>query len=248
MFARLPPDVHEVILAGGHSIDGTMGMARQLLRNVRLIRQSGTGKGSAVACGFAAARGDIIVMLDADGSTDPAGISSFVAALRTGADFVKGSRFLPKGGSDEITAFRSFGNLAVSAVVNVLYGVRYTELCYGYSAFWRHCLSQIAIDCGGFEVETLMNIRVAKTGLKVIEVPSHESCRIRIAGNLLVYLGSLDWTPTGRAVGARPICACWRDHRGRGSQSGATGAYLRLDVRCHRGSKQRSVWSAGCPE
>ena len=57
--------------------------------------QDGRGKGNALACGFAAATGDIIVMLDADGSTDPAEIPLFVAALLAGNDFAKGSRFAP---------------------------------------------------------------------------------------------------------------------------------------------------------
>ena len=74
VFARLPfEDLHEVILVDGHSTDDTIEIARQLCPSVRVVLQDGKGKGNALACGFAAARGDIIVMLDADGSTDPAG-------------------------------------------------------------------------------------------------------------------------------------------------------------------------------
>ena len=91
-----------------------------------------------------------------------------------GADFAKGSRFANGGGTDDMTPIRKLGNRALCTVVNRKFGARYTDLCYGYNAFWRHCLDQIDLDCTGFEVETLMNIRVVKAGLRVQEIPSHE--------------------------------------------------------------------------
>jgi glycosyltransferase involved in cell wall biosynthesis len=90
VFAALPTGLHEVILVDGHSVDGTPDVARRLLPDVRVINQTRKGKGNALACGFAAATGDIIVMIDADGSTDPAEIPRFVEALTSGADFAKG--------------------------------------------------------------------------------------------------------------------------------------------------------------
>jgi glycosyltransferase involved in cell wall biosynthesis len=75
-----------------------------------VLSQTRTGKGNALACGFAAATGDIIVMIDADGSTDPAEIPRFVEALTAGADFAKGSRFAPGAGSTDITPLRKLGN------------------------------------------------------------------------------------------------------------------------------------------
>ena len=64
-----------------------------------IVRQTGKGKGDALTCGFRAATGDIIVMLDADGSADPGEIPSFVATLLSGADFAKGTRFVTGGAS-----------------------------------------------------------------------------------------------------------------------------------------------------
>jgi glycosyltransferase involved in cell wall biosynthesis len=110
VFARMPPGIEEVIVVDGHSSDDTVAVARKLRSDVRVVVQNRRGKGNALACGFAAARGDIIVMLDADGSTDPAEIPLFVDALLDGADFAKGSRFLPGGGSVDITRFRQGGN------------------------------------------------------------------------------------------------------------------------------------------
>src|SRR6266498_1568973 len=90
--------------------------------------------------GFAACRGDIIVMLDADGSTSPAEIPRFVDALVAGADFAKGSRFVEGGGSSDITRLRRTGNHLLSGAVNALYGTDYTDLCPGYTPSWPSSL------------------------------------------------------------------------------------------------------------
>ena len=181
---RLSPGMEELIVVDGHSVDDTVSVVKELRPDARVILQNRRGKGNALACGFAAATGDIIVMIDADGSTDPTEIPRFLNPLVEGADFVKGSRYMDGGGSTDITGLRSAGNKALGASVNVLFGTRYTDLCYGYSAFWRRCLPQLQIDCDGFEVETVLNIRAAKAGLRVIEVPSQEEDRIHGVSNL----------------------------------------------------------------
>lgn len=186
VLVEIPDDVYEVILVDGHSTDNTAEVARALRPDVQVIRQTGDGKGSALMQGFAEARGDIIVMLDADGSTSPQEIPRFIDALCAGADFAKGSRFLPGGGSADITAVRRLGNSALSGLVNLLYGTRYTDLCYGYNAFWRRCIPLLQVDCDGFEVETLINVRSARRGLKVVEVPSIKSTRVHGASALRV--------------------------------------------------------------
>jgi glycosyltransferase involved in cell wall biosynthesis len=97
VFDRIPADVHEVILVDGSSVDDTVAIARQQRPDVRVIVQTRRGKGNALACGFVAATGDIIAMVDADGSADAGEIPRFVAALLDGADFAKGSRFIDGG-------------------------------------------------------------------------------------------------------------------------------------------------------
>jgi glycosyltransferase involved in cell wall biosynthesis len=184
VFSRLPRDIHEVILSDGRSTDNTVEVARALLPEIIVVHESRRGKGAGLQAGFGAATGDIIVMLDADGSADPAEIPRFVEALVSGADFAKGSRYLAGGGSADLTVIRRFGNVGLTALVNLLYGTSYTDLCYGYNAFWRHCLPYLQVDCDGFEVETLINIRIAKAGLRVAEVPSFEKCRIHGQSNL----------------------------------------------------------------
>jgi hypothetical protein len=218
VLSRLPDEVFEVILVDGHSTDATVAVARQLLPDVRVFHQEGRGKGDALALGFAAARGDIIVMLDADGSADAAEIPRFVGALIAGADFVKGSRFAQGGGSSDITAARRLGNRALCALVNRAYGMIYTDLCYGYNAFWADCLPLLqtawpgsvtatvtAAPYGsGFEVETTLNIRAAKAGLTVWEVPSFERPRISGQSNLNAVLD-----------GIRILRTIWQESPGR---------------------------------
>jgi glycosyltransferase involved in cell wall biosynthesis len=184
VFARIPDCVTELILVDGNSSDDTIAVARSLRPDVRIVLQSGKGKGNALACGFAAAHGDIIVMLDADGSTDPAEIPQFIAPLLEGADFAKGSRYATGGGSADITLIRDTGNKVLGGIVNLLFGTKFTDLCYGYNAFWRSCLPHMHVTCDGFEVETLINVRVARAGLNVTEVPSYEQERIHGESNL----------------------------------------------------------------
>jgi len=184
VFAELPAGLHEVVLVDGHSTDDTVAVARHLRPDIRVVLQASRGKGDALGCGFAACTGDVIVMLDADGSTSPAEIPAFVAALASGAEFAKGSRYLPGGGSDDLTWVRRNGNRLLSLAVNLLYGTKYSDLCYGYNAFRTSCLQTLLVDCPGFEVETLINIRVARLGLRVAEVPSHERPRLNGVSNL----------------------------------------------------------------
>jgi glycosyltransferase involved in cell wall biosynthesis len=201
VFAKIPDDVHEVVLVDGYSVDGTVAIARQVRPDVRIVVQTRRGKGNALACGFAAATGDIIAMVDADGSADPAEIPRFVAVLLDGADFAKGTRFAKGGGSGDITRLRSLGNFALTAFFNTCYGRNYSDLCYGFNVFWRRHVPVLGLDASsppdsegdgwlwgdGFEVETLIHIRVAKAGLVVAEVPSFEHPRLHGVSNLNAF-------------------------------------------------------------
>lgn len=175
---RIPSWVHEVLLVDGQSTDGTAEVAQRLNPDVRIVAQVGRGKGAALRSGFAEATGEIIVMLDADGSTDPAEIPAFIGPLLAGADFVKGSRFLQGGGTADMSRLRRAGNRGFLAMVHMLHGGQYTDLCYGYNAFWRRVLPLLELDGDGFEIETIMNVRALRAGLKIVEVPSFEHERV----------------------------------------------------------------------
>lgn len=214
VFATIPEWVDEIVLVDGHSVDDTVEVARKLHPSVNIVHQQGRGKGNALQEGFAAAKGDILVMMDADGSTDGREIPRFISALTTGADFAKGSRFASGGWSDDITFSRHLGNRILGVLVNVLFGTRYTDLCYGYNAFWAKHLSKLDLDCDGFEVETVMNVRAAKAGLAIQEIPSHEHSRVHGESNLRVVHDGIriarfivrEWFQRNRAanLGANP--------------------------------------------
>lgn len=197
---RLPEGMHEVILVDGHSVDSTIAVAREMRRDIRVLMQTRRGKGNALACGFTAATGDIIAMIDADGSADPAEIPQFVQALVDGADFAKGSRFLEGGGSDDITRLRTSGNRALTWLFNTCYRCRYSDLCYGFNLFWRVHVPVLGLDVtpsprpagyrlwgDGFEIETLIHVRAAKAGLRITEVPSFEHSRLSGVSNLHAF-------------------------------------------------------------
>ena len=222
LFARLPVDIHEVILVDGCSVDATVATARALRPDVRVVAQPGTSRRQALTFGFAAATGDIIATIDADGSVDPAEIPRFIEALTTGADLAKGTRHASGGGSSESTRLRTFGNLILTKLFNALYRRHYSDLCCGFTAFWRRHVPVLRLDevPGGrdrphvdaSEVTSLLHVRAAQAGLVVAEVPSHGRQRRRGVSNL-----------TAIEEGRRVLRAILRERR-RGRRPVAPGA------------------------
>ncbi|MGB3876852.1 glycosyltransferase family 2 protein [Shinella zoogloeoides] len=185
---RIPGWVDEVILVDGNSADGTIDVALGLMPGIVVIEQPRLGKGAALAAGFAAARGDILITLDADGSADPAEMAGFVGALLAGADFVKGSRFLQGGDTRDMEWYRRIGNWGLLQLVRLRFGGRFSDLCYGYNAFWRDVLPHLRVEgATGFEIETHMNIRALQAGLAVAELPSREYPRVHGVSNLRTF-------------------------------------------------------------
>ena len=113
------------------SSDVTKLMARSYRPDIRIINEPAPGKGNALRAGLAAASGEVLVAMDADGSMSPEEIPRFVHPLTHGFDFTKGSRFMAGGGSLDITPIRRLGNKALVEAANALLGVRYTDLCDG---------------------------------------------------------------------------------------------------------------------
>lgn len=180
----LPSWLHEVIIVDGRSTDDTIAVAQRANPDVKIVLEERPGKGAALRRGFAAATGDIIVMLDADCSMDPREIPLLVGALICGADFAKGSRFIQGGGTDDMSRFRYLGNWGLTQVVRMMYGGSFSDLCYGYIAFWRQHLGVLEPHCDGFEVDTFLNIKALQADLKIAEVPSFESMRRHGKSNL----------------------------------------------------------------
>jgi glycosyltransferase involved in cell wall biosynthesis len=212
--------LHEVILVDGHSADDTIEIALRVRPDVKIVQQTRYGKGNALACGFAVLTGDLVVMLDADGSADPGEVPAFVAALLAGAEFAKGTRFAQGGQSHDITRFRRVGNAALNHLVNLLFQTRYTDLCYGYNAFRVHLLPVLDLPPvhtagddlpngmlwgDGFEIETLINVRAARAGARITEVGSTEQRRLHGASNLRAI-------PDGIRVLRTILAECGRRH------------------------------------
>ena len=184
---RVPDWVTEVIIVDGNSTDATVDVARDLLPGVRIVQQPGKGKGDAMAAGFAASRGDILISIDADGSMDPNELYVFVGQLMAGADVVKGSRFMQGGGTNDMELHRKAGNRLLVWFTRLLYGQRFSDLCYGYVGFWRDSLDVIQPDANGFEIEACIQARALRSGLKIAEVPSFEERRINGHSNLRTF-------------------------------------------------------------
>lgn len=181
---QISDDVDEIILVDGASTDATLITALSYRPDIRVVPQEGTGKGSALRTGFLAATGDIIVMMDADGSMAPQEIRHYVHFLRNGYDFVKGSRFIVGGGSLDITPFRRLGNRFLLAVFNSVYEAELTDLCYGFCAFHRRYLELLQLSATGFEIEAEMTVQAMQAGLRIAEVPSLEMPRRSGKSNL----------------------------------------------------------------
>jgi hypothetical protein len=182
---NLPP-VDEVVVVDGRSQDDTVAVAREVRPDVVVVRQSRSGKGNALVCGFAASTGDIVVTLNADGSADPQEIPRFVDALLSGAEAAHGSRLRPGGDHRDAGAAERFGHGVLCRLVNLFFGTRFTDLSCGYNAYWRELLPMLELPAPdtrgpkrgrlawgeGPEIDTLTTIRMATQGLRVVEVAS----------------------------------------------------------------------------
>jgi len=217
---NMPEWASQVVLVDGLSTDRTEAVARLARPDIVVVHQHQRGKGAALRAGFAAATGDIVVMMDADGSTDPAEMHRFVEALQRGADFVKGSRHLEAGGSADITRLRATGNLTFVKLANMLYGARFTDLCYGYCAFWRRHLDALMLTADGFEIETQLVLNAVKAGLQIREVPSFERERRAGTSNLNAFRD-----------GRRVLRTMLSERPGRESRGDAWS--VRIDLRLH---------------
>lgn len=180
---------NHIVIIDGNSVDGTAEIARKL--GATVIPQRGRGKGDALRQAFthSVVDGEIVVMMDADGSMDPKEIPLLIKAIEEGADLVKGSRFLSWGRSEDLNLVRRIGNLFFLCLVNLLWSTKYTDLCYGFSAFRKSALKRLCplLKASDFEIETEICIKAKKLGLNVVEVPSIEFKRRHGKSNLDIF-------------------------------------------------------------
>lgn len=221
---QIPKRIDEIILIDGNSTDATLITARSCRPDIKIVQQSGPGKGSALRTGFAAATSDMIVMMDADGSMAPQEITHFLHFLENGYDFVKGSRFMGGGGSLDITRFRRLGNYGLLAFFNSLYRTELTDLCYGFCAFHRRYLDLLDLQATGFEIEAEMTVRAVQAGLRIAEVPSLEMPRRTGHSNLnAISDGRRVLRTVWQARGGKRPAAIRPDGNNRGAAQASSG-------------------------
>ncbi|MCA1701941.1 MAG: glycosyltransferase family 2 protein [Actinobacteria bacterium] len=227
---QVPDCVDEIVLVDGKSTDATLVTARSCRPDARVVTQQRTGKGDALRAGFLAASGEVIVMMDADGSMSPKEIPHFLYFLSNGYDFVKGSRFMGGGGSLDITRLRRLGNRGLLLLVNMLHDAHLTDLCYGFCAFHRRYLDFLDLTTPGFEIETQMTICAVRAGLRIAEVPSLEMPRRSGQSNLRTFRD-----------GTRVLRTVLREHR-----TGISGrAVQALRQQIHGGSDTGQTLGGG---
>lgn len=160
----------EVIVVDDGSTDATARLAR--VAGAKVLRQPHAGKGLAVRSGLAGAKGETLVLMDADGQDLPAELPGMISAFRSsGADLLSGSRFLGVFRDAGISRLDSLGNRLLTMLANLLHGTRLTDLNGSFRILRKEAFRSVIWSCEGFEVESEMILRAARAGLKVIEVP-----------------------------------------------------------------------------
>lgn len=176
--------------------DGTYEVVTSHWPAAEFVPQTRKGKGNALACGFAEAEGEFIIIMDADGSHDPEEIFGMLEALEDGNEFVKGTRFMYGGSSEDFTPIRRVGAWMLTSLFNLLFGAKHTDLCYGFMGFRADMLGDLDLPVidgdepqwgDGFEIETLINTGMARAAARTVEVPSDEAKRAHGSSNLHTF-------------------------------------------------------------
>jgi len=180
----LPKSVDEIIIVDGHSTDDTVKIAKRY--GAKILYEK-VGKGFALRKGMEAARGDIIITMDADCSHRCVEIGLLVEAIKSGFDIAMGSRFIQGGGTEDMPWLRIMGNKFFVFLVNAIWDTNYSDLCYGYRAFRKSCVKKLRLKSDGFGIETEIAIKAAKKCLRTIEIPSYEKVRNHGEGKLQTF-------------------------------------------------------------
>jgi glycosyltransferase involved in cell wall biosynthesis len=164
----------ELIIVNDGSSDGTREALRPFeagLAGVRVHHSPvNLGKGASVRIGFSYAQGDIVTIQDADLELDPVEYKHLIAPIVEGrADVVYGSRFLGNGKRGRLSFY--LANRGLSALTNVLYGSRLTDIETCYKVMRREVLGRLTLRAARFELEPELTAQILKKGFRILELP-----------------------------------------------------------------------------
>jgi glycosyltransferase involved in cell wall biosynthesis len=179
--------VNEIVIVDGHSNDGTVKEAKKHLRpkKDRVLIQEGLGYGAALKQGADAAKGDIIIMMDADGSHNPADIPFMLNKIKEGYEYVMASRYTIGGRSYDDTIVRWFGNWLFTKLTNTIHNMRVTDSLYLFTTINKRAYKKLELKTRGFEFCTEIIVKAARAQLRFAEIPAIE--RSRYAGKTHVF-------------------------------------------------------------
>lgn len=184
VLSTIPRYVSEIIVVDGYSKDKTVEIAKRY--NAKIL-YSKEGKGATLIKGLNAAKGDIVIMMDADCSHRTEEFGLLIEGIKAGYDACMGSRFIQGGGTYDMPWIRKAGNRFFVFIVNLFWNMNYSDLCYGYRSFNRNAIKKLNLESNGFAIETEISIKAAKNKLKVLEVPSFEKKRRYGEGKLRTF-------------------------------------------------------------
>jgi glycosyltransferase involved in cell wall biosynthesis len=187
VLAAVPTGVtDEVIVVDGGSSDGTVAVAQAA--GARVVLEPRRGYGRACATGIAAAQGDIVLFLDADGADDPSQIPELLAPILAGrADMVLGSRLAGEIAAGAMPWHQRFGNWLAAWLIRRLYGLPLTDLS-PLRAVRRQSLLELGMEEMTYGWPTEMIVKAARRGWRVVEIPARYRPRLggrsKISGTL----------------------------------------------------------------
>ncbi|ELY75963.1 S-layer glycoprotein N-glycosyltransferase AglJ [Natrinema pallidum] len=187
-----------VVVVDGDSSDGTREIARE--HGAEVVVQSGDGKGQAVREALEYITVPYVVMLDGDGTYDPADADTMLEPLARGYEHVIGNRFADMD-DDAMRALNGVGNRLINRAFGFVHGANYEDILSGYRAFTVDSFRRLSLDSDGFTIETELAVECVKHGVETTVVPISYSARpdesetnlhpVKDGGTILLALYSL---------------------------------------------------------